>query len=229
MLVLITGMSGCGKTTASKQLLEDLNSCSGGGSGSWVLLSQDSFFCGAFVPFDVALKEGSTPIEEPEHVDFEKLKAEVRSKLKQGFSVIVEGHALLSDSELSEQADAIVYIKVDPHTCMNRRIARKGRKSAEINTYKQYFTKFVVPAHERNQLPRINSFPQVHLNNNKTGLDEEASSRSHPILQSTPIQFIKDSGSINDNSKKLYVVDGNKSVRELSDIVLCLIRQLDPK
>lgn len=224
-------MSGSGKTTVAEKLLQQLNrgaetveaTC----TAQWELISQDSYFCGEFVPYEVALRQGHTTIEDPSHIDFDKLKAAVREKLKKETNIILEGHALLSDKELHEMANISILIDVDHEICMERRISRKNRKTAEVDVYRTYYMKFVVPAHEKYQMPRIKQLTLLHQG-------EITSSMNHKVEQLTPAQesntFKNDPGSGGLKSKDLlYVLDGSKTIDECVGATIIIMQQYSRK
>lgn len=77
-----------------------------------------------------------------------------------GKLVVVEGHVLLCSEDLVGIADAILFLAAAPQVCKRRRIGRKHRTREEMDVLERYFDKFVVPAHESNVLPFLQTYAE---------------------------------------------------------------------
>ena len=137
-LVLLCGPSGVGKTSVAQHVASAM---------PLQLLSQDSFFNGAFVPYADALSSGKAEIEEPGHIDWASLREAARAPRRGGRACLVEGHTLLSDPQLVAEAACILFLDATAAVCAARRLGRRQRSAQEDADIEAYYHRFVWPAH----------------------------------------------------------------------------------
>ena len=144
-LLLLCGPSGVGKSSVAR-VLEAARPLE--------LLSQDSFFGGAFVPYAEAIQHGTAEMEEPDHIDWAKLRAAVHAARRNGRTCLVEGHTLLSDAMLVDAASGVLFLDAGPVVCAARRVGRRVRSEPENAEIAAYYHRFVWPAHVRHVCAR---------------------------------------------------------------------------
>jgi uridine kinase len=70
-------------------------------------------------------------MEEPDHIDWVALRGAVRVARQNGRACLVEGHTLLSDAGLVDEASSILFLDACPSVCTARRIGRRERSEQE--------------------------------------------------------------------------------------------------
>jgi len=170
IIICITGASGSGKTTFAKQLIASLP------REQALLISQDSYY--KDLSHLTAEERASQNFDHPDALDLELLKHQLTA-LKKGESIlqptydfdthcrlnknvqihpkkiiIVEGTLILSQTNLHNLYDIIIYVDLDQKTCLERRIRRdvaeRGRTKESVieqynKTVKPMFETFIYP------------------------------------------------------------------------------------
>lgn len=143
-IVLLTGMSGVGKSSVSKALRLMVPECN--------IISQDEHFADAGITYAAALASGNCEMERAEHVDWARVLRVVRAA--DGL-VLVEGHCLPACIELVDMAAAILVLNASPDECRARRLGRRERSAEEAAELSRYFDEIVAPAHREHTAPRL--------------------------------------------------------------------------
>mmetsp|Transcript_15755 Transcript_15755/g.35353 ORF Transcript_15755/g.35353 Transcript_15755/m.35353 type:complete len:207 (-) Transcript_15755:167-787(-) len=141
-LMLLCGPSGVGKSSLAVLLGAER-------PDELTLLSQDTFFGGGFIPYADALRCGQADMEEPAHIDWLSLREAVRAAQSDGRACLLEGHMLLTDDALVEEASLILFLDAPSKLCASRRVGRRLRREAENAEIEEYYSRFVWPAYDQ--------------------------------------------------------------------------------
>jgi uridine kinase len=138
-LLLLCGPSGVGKSAVADAIAAT--------RPGLARISQDAYFGGAFVPYAEALRTGRSDMEAPGHVDWERLRIAALESRVGGCSCLLEGHAVVTDAALVEEASTIIFLDAPSEVCAARRILRRQRSEVENVDIQTYYQRFVWPAH----------------------------------------------------------------------------------
>ena len=134
-VVLVVGPSGCGKSTLTTIMAEAL-SCS--------TIRQDEYFTQDFKDYE---ERQDDVFETAEHIDWVKIRANVRLRMSSERIVIVEGHHVAStEAGLREIASYVVIMEGSREVSRSRRLARRTRSPEEHAILARYFDRFVWPS-----------------------------------------------------------------------------------
>jgi len=170
IIIGITGASGSGKTAFAKQLISSIP------KEKTLLIGQDSYY--KDLSHLTSEKRASQNFDHPDALDLDLLKQQLIA-LKKGENVlqpiydfnshcrlnkslqlhpkkiiIVEGTLILSQTNLHNLYDIIIYVDLDQKTCLERRIRRdvaeRGRTKESVieqynKTVKPMFEAFIYP------------------------------------------------------------------------------------
>ncbi|CAK8989285.1 unnamed protein product [Durusdinium trenchii] len=140
-LILLCGASGSGKSSLAATLGEAIGA---------TLLHQDNYFLKAFVRYQDRVDDS---FEGPDHVNWPRLRCDTLEALKASDWVIVEGHLVAGDQELSSHASMVVSLHCPPDLCKARRLQRRKRPEKEEEELADYIDLFVSPAFLRSGRP----------------------------------------------------------------------------
>jgi uridine kinase len=142
-LVLIVGPSGCGKSTLATKLAESF--CKHSGALSCSTIRQDEYFTQDFI--DYAERQDDS-FETAEHIDWVKLRADLRHAMSSSPIVIVEGHHLSSsEAGLGQLVSFAVIFEGNQGVSRSRRLSRRERSPKDLAVLTQYFDDYVWPAY----------------------------------------------------------------------------------
>ncbi|CAK9059730.1 unnamed protein product [Durusdinium trenchii] len=144
-LILLCGASGSGKSSLAATLGEAIGA---------TLLHQDNYFLKAFVRYQDRVDDS---FEGPDHVNWPRLRCDTLEALKASDWVIVEGHLVAGDQELSSHASMVVSLHCPPDLCKARRLQRRKRPEKEEEELADYIDLFVSPAFLRYGRPALDA------------------------------------------------------------------------
>lgn len=138
VVVLVTGASGCGKTSLARSMTARLPGLA--------VIHQDSYFIQPFLDYDARVDDSS---ESPRSLGWAKLRADVGvAAAASGVAgVLVEGHMLPTDTELVAMASVCVLLRAPQEVCRGRRVGRRSRPRPEQEQLERYYDNWVWPAH----------------------------------------------------------------------------------
>eukprot|EP00933_Yihiella_yeosuensis_P063079 TRINITY_DN66148_c0_g1_i1.p1 TRINITY_DN66148_c0_g1~~TRINITY_DN66148_c0_g1_i1.p1 ORF type:complete len:213 (-),score=40.42 TRINITY_DN66148_c0_g1_i1:276-914(-) len=167
-LILVCGPSGSGKST----LAEALHSS----RPDSALIQQDHYFSRPFLPYK---ERSDDSFEGPAHVNWAKLRQDVKQKLAEAPLVIVEGHILTVDDELSNLSDLCVLLQCPMQVCKARRLTRRQRPPEELLELETYIDRFVWPSFEKYGQPALERLEENCKNSGKFLFKIDTTESSH--------------------------------------------------
>ncbi|CAL1169243.1 unnamed protein product [Cladocopium goreaui] len=148
-LILVCGASGSGKSSLAEALGEAI--------GCANILHQDNYFLKPFLSYKERVDDS---FEGPAHVDWPRLRRDVREALEKSDKSIVEGHLVAADEELAHQASLVVLLRCPPELCKTRRLQRRPREVAEAQELSDYIDRFVLPAFLKYGQPALDALEE---------------------------------------------------------------------
>ena len=159
LVVMITGASGCGKSSVAAAVAAQCDDAQGRAAGP--------LFLGRI---HAVRRGGRRRVRAPEHVDWPRLREAV--ELRGGRPArdrARRGPRRLCDDAPS-RGGAVVFLGAEREACCARRVGRK-RPAAEAASLRAYYERFAWPAHERDVRPRLdalraradNARPALHV------------------------------------------------------------------
>lgn len=148
-LILVCGASGSGKSSLAEALGEAI--------GCANILHQDNYFLKPFLSYKERVDDS---FEGPAHVDWPRLRRDVREALEKSDKSIVEGHLVAADEELAHQASLVVLLRCPPELCKTRRLQCRPREVAEAQELSDYIDRFVLPAFLKYGQPALDALEE---------------------------------------------------------------------
>lgn len=139
-VILITGASGCGKTTSAQRLSRELGA---------IHVPQDSFYKHDFVEFPYD-SMGDGRMEESSSINWDRM-LDMIDLNKYVSDIVVEGHTLLSCRSLVDRADHIIFMDISKDESKKRFMQRgdDGLTDEQRQKKSEYYDKHSWPYHER--------------------------------------------------------------------------------
>jgi len=149
-VIAVTGPSGSGKTSLARLLHAVLQH-----EFEIAVLHQDQFFWPSNWARQAYAERSN--MDQPDAVDFERLRASLRSARDGDTSrlVLVEGFLLLQDEPLMAMVDGVLFLDASKESCLARRLARRPRTADEIAGCSHYYETCVWPGHLRYTQPAL--------------------------------------------------------------------------
>jgi uridine kinase len=85
--------------------------------------------------------------------------------LRKNGPVIVEGHLVMSDSDLVHIANVIIFLETSQEVCKSRRLSRRAREPHELEIMEKYFDDFVWPGFLKFGLPAVDRAEELCIAN----------------------------------------------------------------
>ncbi|CAL1169244.1 unnamed protein product [Cladocopium goreaui] len=161
-LILVCGASGSGKSSLAEALGEAI--------GCANILHQDNYFLKPFLSYKERVDDS---FEGPAHVDWPRLRRDVREALEKSDKSIVEGHLVAADEESAyaaarcdqwlrqcDNASLVVLLRCPPELCKTRRLQRRPREVAEAQELSDYIDRFVLPAFLKYGQPALDALEE---------------------------------------------------------------------
>eukprot|EP00931_Biecheleriopsis_adriatica_P124482 TRINITY_DN99617_c0_g1_i1.p1 TRINITY_DN99617_c0_g1~~TRINITY_DN99617_c0_g1_i1.p1 ORF type:complete len:226 (+),score=41.14 TRINITY_DN99617_c0_g1_i1:84-680(+) len=144
LVVLVCGSSGSGKSSLAAMLTKELRDAA--------VIHQDHYFTQPFMPYKDRTDDS---YEGPNHIGFGRLVTDVKQKQAMSPLVVVEGHLVATDKELTSLAALAVILRCPEDVCKARRLNRRLRSEQETRELEAYIDKYVWPAYLEHGQPAL--------------------------------------------------------------------------